>query len=317
MTTKAPLSDRLGEVEQRQKAGLEMTPKTASVLDLIKGRRSLYGKVLNRTIDPERFVRVALATISNPKSGLLACNQDSLLGALMLSAQLGLEPGSPLGHAYLVKYGTECTFIVGYRGYVELARRAGYMVTADAVFEGDEFSWELGLDRSCRHVPLAEDRTDYSKLTHAYAVAESMSDRNAPKSFVVMTKAQIEVIRKRAKSQNGPWKTDPIEMAIKSPVRRLSKWMPMSIEMAQAATVDEVTPREQVVNLDDFTDPDVIDVPQLPPPAGADDAPSTPSDAKSPPTVSAEGKTAEEIADALEAELDKKPTDDNPPPPED
>lgn len=256
------LAQRVQENDQLQRAAVETTPRSKSVLDLIKGRRSLYAAVLNDTIDPERFVRVALATVGRTP-GLLACKQESLLGALMLSAQLGLEPGTPLGHAYLVPFGQECTFIVGYKGYLELARRSGQIASiyAEAVFEGDDFSWELGLSRDIKHRPLAANRTDYAKLTHVYAVAK-LRDKDADPIFVVLTRDQIEATRSRSRAKNnGPWKTDPIPMALKTGVRRLATWMPLSIEMAQAAAHDERAVTKLDANLDDFVDDlDMIDV---------------------------------------------------------
>lgn len=68
---------------------------------------------------PERFMRMALSAINNtPK--LAECTQISFLAALMNAAQLGLEPNTPLGQAYLIPYnnkGTmECQFQIGYKG---------------------------------------------------------------------------------------------------------------------------------------------------------------------------------------------------------
>lgn len=257
------IAEKLDEVNELQKAGQEVTPRTTTVFDKIRLKRAMYEGLL-RNVDPARFVRVASAAARH----VTKCTDDSILGCIMLSAQLDLEPGTPLGHAHLVPFGNECTFIVGYQGYIELARRAGYSVRADAVFEGDEFDWQLGLNPKLDHKPVALERTDYSRLTHVYAISQSRAHPEEPQTFVVMTKDQVEAIRKRARSQSGPWKTDTVQMAIKTPVRRLSKWMPMSIEMAAAAAADESTPRE-VTNLDDMVDDDqdVIDVGEAPPAA--------------------------------------------------
>ena len=131
-------------LEQRLTAAPARTDTSGgakTIFDLIKASEKQFAVALGRTIDPERFVRVALTTVrTNPS--LAGCNPQSLLAALMLSAQLGLEPGGPLGHAYLVPFKNEVTFIPGYRGLITLARRSGEVasIRAHAVFDGDEFS---------------------------------------------------------------------------------------------------------------------------------------------------------------------------------
>ena len=60
-------------------------------------------KALPSVITPERFTRMALTAVSmNPELG--ACTPESFCGAMMQAAQLGLEPNTPLGQAYLIPY---------------------------------------------------------------------------------------------------------------------------------------------------------------------------------------------------------------------
>jgi len=123
-----PLSDQLAV---RRAQGGAMAPtngkRNKTIYDLIRDMEDQFRMALPKHFDAGRFVRVAVTTLRRNEK-LLRCDQDSLLACLMLSAQLGLEPGGPLGHAYLVPYGSELTFIVGYRGYIELARRTGDVV---------------------------------------------------------------------------------------------------------------------------------------------------------------------------------------------
>jgi recombination protein RecT len=256
------LATKVVEADHAQQAQLETTPKTRTVLDLIRGRRNLYAQVLGKSVDPERFTRVALAVVGKNRQ-LMTCSQESLLGALMTAAQLGLEPGSPLGHAYLVPFGRDCTFIIGYKGYLELARRSGQVASiyAEPVFDGDEFTWSLGLNRDIVHKPTAADRTDYEKLTHVYAVAK-LTDPNADPIFVVLTKQQVEARRKRsasAKARQSPWTSDPIPMACKSAVRALSPWLPMSIEFASAVAVDEKVVTTEQADLGEYIDVEAVE----------------------------------------------------------
>jgi recombination protein RecT len=91
--------------------------KTRTIADYITAMTPEIAKALPSHLKPERLARIVTTEIRrNPK--LLECTRESLLGALMLSAQLGLEPG-PLGHVYYIPYSnkktgvTECQFILG------------------------------------------------------------------------------------------------------------------------------------------------------------------------------------------------------------
>ena len=94
--------------------------KGKTIFDVIQSGAKQFATALPKHINSDRFVRIAITTIrQNPK--LAQCNQESLLGALMVSAQLGLEPGV-LGQCYLIPYGRECQFQIGYKGMIELLR---------------------------------------------------------------------------------------------------------------------------------------------------------------------------------------------------
>jgi len=115
----------------------------------------------------ERYTRLALTCFRlNPK--LAECDPRSVFAAVILSSQLGLELGV-MGHAYLVPYKGEATFVPGWRGYVDLVHRAGRAVCwTGAVFEGDDFEYAMGDAPYVKHKPHGED--DVAKLTHTYAV---------------------------------------------------------------------------------------------------------------------------------------------------
>ena len=115
--------------------------------------------------EPGAFIRLTLTAFSKtPK--LYECTQASLLGALLMAAQLGMEPNSPLGQAYLIPYynrdkaAYECQFQLGYKGMINLAYRSG-KVTDIAAYEvraNDRFDYELGLESKLYHKPALRDR---------------------------------------------------------------------------------------------------------------------------------------------------------------
>ena len=207
-------------------------------------------RALPKHITADRMARIALTAIKiNPQ--LVECTEASFLGAVMTAAQLGLEVNTPLGLAYLIPFNTRvkdgrggwrselvCTLIVGYQGYIELARRSGVVtaIYAYPVHDGDAFEYELGLKPDVRHTPSkATDRTK-KPVTHVYAVAKQS---NGEPIFVVLTWADVMDAKARSRGgDSGPWKTDTIAMALKTAVRRLWKWLPKSIEMQRAAAID-------------------------------------------------------------------------------
>jgi recombination protein RecT len=212
-------------------------------------------------VKPDRIMRTIMTAVrTNPE--LLDCSMDSLLAGTLLSAQLGLEIG-PLGHAYLVPFNRnqklangewrtvkEATFIIGYRGELDLARRSGNIASIYAypVFEGDEFSFGLGLQPMLEHKPIGEDEPD--KITHFYSVAHLVGGGY---QFEVMTRAQVDAVMRRSKgsgkchqdkdgiwrAEYGPWQSDYAEMGRKTVLRRLFKWLPVSVEIQQAFAADE------------------------------------------------------------------------------
>jgi phage RecT family recombinase len=115
------------------------------IRDLIERQKPEIARALIGTaLDPERFARIAFTAIRQSPQ-LMRCRPESLLGALMTAAQLGLEPG-PLGEAWLVPFKDQVTFIVGYRGLLKLAWQSGQLrnISARVVYEADDFDFAFG-----------------------------------------------------------------------------------------------------------------------------------------------------------------------------
>ena len=198
---------------------------------------------LPKHMTSDRLARIALTEVRKTPA-LGNCDQASFLGAIMQCAQLGLEPGSALGHAYLLPFEnrkkgiTEVQFILGYRGMIDLSRRSGQILSieARAVYSADKFHVALGLNPNLTHEPdwEAEDR---GPLRFVYAVAKL---RDGGTQFEVMSRSDVEKVRQKSRAgQSGPWVDHYEEMAKKTVIRRLFKYLPMSIEMASAVEQDE------------------------------------------------------------------------------
>lgn len=211
--------------------------KGKTIFDVIQSGAKQFATALPKHINSDRFVRIAITTIrQNPK--LAQCNKESLLGALMVSAQLGLEPGV-LGQCYLIPYGRECQFQIGYKGMIELLRRSGQLkdIYAYSVYENDEFEMTYGLDRDLKHKPNLQNKGNF---IGCYCVAVLKDDARA---FEYMTKEEIEAHGKKFSKTygNGPWKTDFEAMAHKTVVKKMLKWLPVSVEFLEMASKDEKT----------------------------------------------------------------------------
>jgi recombination protein RecT len=198
---------------------------------------------LPKHMTADRLARIALTEVRKTPA-LGRCDQASFLGAIMQCAQLGLEPGGALGHAYLLPFEnrkkqiTEVQFIVGYRGMIDLARRSGQILSleARAVYAADKFHVALGLNPDLTHEP-AWDADDRGPLRFVYAVAKL---KDGGTQFEVMSRAEIERVRSKSRAgQSGPWVDHFEEMAKKTVIRRLFKYLPVSIELAGAVEQDE------------------------------------------------------------------------------
>jgi len=215
---------------------------------LLKKHGPEIALALPQHVTPERLLRIALSEVRrNPR--LAQCSAPSLLGAIFTCAQLGLEPGGALGHAFLIPYRDECQFQIGYKGMIELARRSGQIqsLSARCVCEGDEFEYSYGLHEDLIHRPATGGKR--GALTHAYAVAKLM---DGGVQFEVMDRFELEEIRDGSQGyqtaikynkKDTPWISSFDEMCRKTVIRRMFKYLPVSIELVKAASLDETADR--------------------------------------------------------------------------
>lgn len=225
-----------------KKPPTELQVRQQSVRDLIETAKPKFAAVIPKHIDVDRLVRVTIASI-NKTPALMNCTKESLLNSIMTAAQLGVEPTGVLGSAYLVPYGQECTLIVGYRGLIDLARRSGQIesIEAHVVHENDRFTLKYGLDPVLEHEPAWAG--DPGGVKAVYAIAKL---KDGGKQIEVMTKNQVDAIRARSKAgKSGPWVEHYEEMARKTVVRRIAKYLPLTPELADALSLDEGDQLEQ------------------------------------------------------------------------
>jgi recombination protein RecT len=206
---------------------------------LLQRMKPQVAMALPKGMSEDRMIRMAMSVVQqNPK--LLDCSTQSVLGCIMTAAQLGLYPdNSVLGHAYFVPFKGVCTFIAGYKGLINLASRSDKVtsIMGYAVYAGDAFEFEYGLTPTLKHKPSG-DPIEGREITHVYSIARMLNEPIP--QFVVLTKEECDTIRKRSPAgQRGPWVTDYEPMAIKTSIRRLCKYLPLSSDLQRAIALDE------------------------------------------------------------------------------
>ncbi|HET9685113.1 MAG TPA: recombinase RecT, partial [Gemmatimonadaceae bacterium] len=167
----------------------------------------------------DRFLRTFFTTV-NKTPDLALCDRDSVMAGVMTAASLGLEIDPSLGRAYLIPFkdrrkGLVAQFIIGYKGYIDLFYRSGMAagLVAEAVYEKDEFEFELGLEPKLVHRPSEDE--DRGRLKFAYAIAFL---ENGGKVWRVLNRSAVmraKASSRGAESEYSPWNTSEEQMWVK------------------------------------------------------------------------------------------------------
>lgn len=222
--------------------------------DLMQLHRDQMISALPKYLTVERVMGIALTSMTRePK--LLQCTQVSLMGAVLTCCQLGLMMDGILGEAFLVPFRNnrantlECQLIIGYKGLIALSLRSGLVSSVKAVpvyaaneEGGDTFDYDLGLNEKLEHKP--HGMSDPDRITHFYAIVRYL---NGGRSFHVMTRGSVELVRNEApmykhavRKQNTIWFKHFKSMGMKTCLRELFKFTPLSSELSQAVAMDEL-----------------------------------------------------------------------------
>jgi len=225
-------------MQRTSKKGTLAGLKHTDIQTVLGGMKAQVAQALPKHISAERVIQMTTTLISqNPK--IAECSAQSIVGSMMQASILGFKPVSALGQCYFVPYGGHVQFQIGYKGWIDLARRSGQIknLYAYCVRQGDHFEYELGLEPKLKHTPNSDPS---ARMTHVYAVAHY---KDGGYDFIVLTRAEVEKLRMRNSFQKanpaGPWKTDYEAMAKAKAIKQLAKFMPLSDEMQQASVSDD------------------------------------------------------------------------------
>ena len=201
-----------------------------------------------KSLTPERVTRAVLTAALGSKK-LQDCfitphGKATVAQAILKATQRGLEIDGRQGHLVPFfnkkKNAMEAVFVPGYQGLIDLAYRHPSVgsIWSEVVYDTDEFHYELGLDRTIKHV--RNDAINPGALVAVYAVCKMRNSDD--KAFVVLRQRDIDRIRASSRGSTDPdslWNKDPESMWKKSAIRQLMKYIPQSAELREAVNDED------------------------------------------------------------------------------
>jgi len=221
--------------------------KPATPIDELK--KSMTGELMTQVKnyyagnkdEAMRFLTSAVEYVRRtPK--LLQCDRSSLMMAFLQSAQFKFMPSGIAGEAYIIPYGRDAKFQLGYQGVVTLLYRTEKISTISAhiIYENDDFEYQEGLDTKLVHKPAMFGKKK-GKAIGVYAVAQM---RDGQKTFKVMDEEAVMAIKNLSKAKNvkeSPWNSDKdpeLWMWKKTCLLQLAKLLPKTQDLQKAVDED-------------------------------------------------------------------------------
>lgn len=240
--------------------------RTPTMKDLIEAQLPAIERQLGGTMNSDAFVRAVLSEVTKTPD-LMQADPKTLLGGVMLAAQLRLEIGPGLGEFYLTPRRDHgqmiCLPIVGFQGMVKLALRSEFVTNVQAfiVREGDEWSYGANAERGLFYDWTPKDFEEKRPMVGVVATARM---KQGGTTWAYLTREQVED-RRPSYWNKTPWGSHPDEMAKKTAVRALAKYLPKSTDLGRAIEADEQKVQHvkgldevQVTRIDDETETVVL-----------------------------------------------------------
>ena len=223
--------------------------------------QTIHDLLEEQEINPQQFMHMAVNQIKRNSRllDIFKSNPSSIFSSILTCAEFGLSPTSQMGEAWLIPYGKECQFQIGYQGLTKILYKNPDVqnITAECVFENDEFDYSLGLSPTLEHKPATKDR---GVLIAVYCVVRFA---NQQPIFKVMTIQELKTIQSLSKAGNrSVWfsKTDPQYWMLKKTVfKQLCKLLPKHLNMSKVISYDNIVEGGGAMRLDDDNKPIVIE----------------------------------------------------------
>lgn len=250
------------------------------------GLAAVAGKFMTK----DRLLRLCINAVKKTPD-LLKCDPQTVLGAMMTSCALGLEPNTVQQQAFLIPYKKsrkvgnnwveefDCQFQIGARGYVTLAYRSEHiqLLDAAAIHDGDHFKHRRGSNSFLEYETTLKDRGpligafSYVRMTSGaessivLPLDEIMKIRGKSETFRSLVKRvegardEAERLRAQAKLDDTPWVMWEDDMAMKSAIKKHAKNLPIAAgdSFAVAAGIDDAG-ESGALDLGAMVDPDRV-----------------------------------------------------------
>jgi len=212
-------------------------------------------------INPQQFIHMAVNQIKRNSRLLQVFNKNpsSVFSSILTCAEFGLSPTAQMGECWLIPYGNECQFQIGYQGLSKLLYRNPDVqnITSECVYENDEFEYELGLKPTLSHKPTSVKR---GNLIAVYCVVRFA---NQEPIFKVMNMADLKGIQALSKAGNSSiWfsSKDPENWMLKKTCfKQLCKLLPKNLNMSKVISYDNVVEGGGNMRLDENNHPIVVE----------------------------------------------------------
>jgi len=213
--------------------------------DVLKRLESVLGKRAST-------FATSVVQIVNQSSQLQKCDPVSIMNSAMVAATLDLPVNAQLGFAWVVPYGQQAQFQIGWKGLVQLAQRTGQYLKINVVevYEPQFKSWDalsetLDADFSEAETGVVVGYCAYFKMLNGF------------EKVVYWTSEKVQKhAQKYSKSyKNGPWQSEFDKMAKKTVLKNmLSQWGYLSVEMQQAIRVDQSVIKDESAESIEYVD---------------------------------------------------------------
>lgn len=250
----------------------EVVPFKAQELQIAldKQKQAITHLLAGSPVPAQKLMASVLVEIDkNP--ALTRCTLPSVIGAAIEIARAGLEIGGTLGDAYIVPFRGKAQAVFGYKGFVNLCLRSRLVksIDAQAVYDNDEFDFNLGTDPWIRFRPcLKGSRGDVlcffavGMLPDGAKVIEIMTVEDVNKIRDASQGYQYAVQNaKPGKAPDSPWVSHYAEMGRKTAIRKVIKRLPKSASLQRLEDLSDALERGEDQGLDRVIDAEFTEIP--------------------------------------------------------
>lgn len=276
----------MATIEQPKTESQALEPKKAPTqIEVFHGNLKKYENDLKalltiHNIAPEKFMTLTLNAVKRNQK-LLECDPKTLFGAILVSAELGLEPNTVMGYAHILPYKRkykegsqwkeilEAQFQIGYPGWLEIMYRNPKIESIDSgvIYENEEWYFDKGKREPFSHKPLPPSERGANWVA-IFAIAW-LKNAVRPK-VIVLYREDIDKIKKLSQGANSdysPWNNvdkDPfLWMPRKTALKQIVKELPKTREIERVYNIDNVVETGGTVRLNDAGEVETVETTYL------------------------------------------------------